>query len=130
MVKRFLIKLLLENSGKILKSVQNAYRSVTQSRSNVKSNDQGKSIFEKMSLQNLISTPMTKVEALKILDLNPTKQEINPEIIIQKFETIVKQNNPEKGGSFYIQNKAYYAKEFLMEDFPKEDNVSEYNPKI
>jgi len=37
-------------------------------------------------------------------------------------------NDPEKGGSFYIQNKVYYAKEFLMDDFPKEQNESKYNP--
>jgi hypothetical protein len=37
-------------------------------------------------------------------------------------------NDPNKGGSFYIQNKVYYAKEFLMQDFPQEENVSIYNP--
>ena len=37
-------------------------------------------------------------------------------------------NEPMKGGSFYIQNKVYYAKEFLMQDFPNEENVSKHNP--
>ena len=37
-------------------------------------------------------------------------------------------NNPEKGGSFYIQSKVYFAKEFLMQDFPPELNKSQYNP--
>jgi hypothetical protein len=37
-------------------------------------------------------------------------------------------NDPSRGGSFYIQNKVYYAKEFLMQDFPSEENVSKYNP--
>jgi len=33
-----------------------------------------------------------------------------------------------KGGSFYLQNKIYYAKEFLMEKYPKELNKSKFNP--
>ena len=37
-------------------------------------------------------------------------------------------NNPEKGGSFYIQSKIYFAKEHLMQDFPPELNKSQYNP--
>lgn len=37
-------------------------------------------------------------------------------------------NDPEKGGSFYIQCKIYNAKEFLMDNFPKEENQSKYNP--
>lgn len=35
---------------------------------------------------------------------------------------------PEKGGSFYIQSKVYFAKEFIMQDFPPELNMSKYNP--
>ncbi len=33
-----------------------------------------------------------------------------------------------KGGSFYIQSKIYWAKEHIMQDFPKELNVSKWNP--
>jgi hypothetical protein len=39
-----------------------------------------------------------------------------------------KKNMPEKGGSFYLQSKIYFAKEHLMQDFPPELNKSEYNP--
>ena len=37
-------------------------------------------------------------------------------------------NNPDKGGSFYIQSKIYFAKEHLMQDFPPELNKSQFNP--
>ena len=30
--------------------------------------------------------------------------------------------------SFYLQSKVYFAKEFLMQDYPPELNVSKYNP--
>jgi hypothetical protein len=69
---------------------------------------------------------MTKDEALKILNLK--EPETTPENIMQKFEKYFESNDPMKGGSFYIQNKVYYAKEFLMEKFPKELNTSRFNP--
>ena len=37
-------------------------------------------------------------------------------------------NLPEKGGSFYIRSKIYFAKKQLMIDFPQELDVSKYNP--
>lgn len=37
-------------------------------------------------------------------------------------------NSVERGGSFYIRSKIYFAKEFLMQDFPEDLNVSKYNP--
>ena len=47
---------------------------------------------------------------------------------VQRFEKIFEKNNPEKGGSFYLQSKVYFAKEHLMQDFPPEFNKSQYNP--
>jgi hypothetical protein len=35
---------------------------------------------------------------------------------------------PDKGGSFYLQSKIYFAKEHIMQDFPPDDNVSKFNP--
>ena len=43
---------------------------------------------------------------------------------VQRFEKIFEKNNPEKGGSFYLQSKVYFAKEHLMQDFPPEFNKS------
>ena len=40
------------------------------------------------------------------------------------IEMIFEKNNPEKGGSFYLQSKVYFAKEHLMQDFPPEFNKS------
>ena len=49
-------------------------------------------------------------------------------IVLQRFESMFKKNMPEKGGSFYLQSKIYFAKEHLMQDFPSELNKSEFNP--
>jgi len=41
---------------------------------------------------------------------------------MERFEVMFEKNLPEKGGSFYLQSKIYFAKEFLMQDFPLELN--------
>ena len=70
--------------------------------------------------------PMIKEEAMKILNFSP-KDELNSKEIMERFEKYFLMNEPEKGGSYYLQNKVFYAKEFLMKDFPKEENKSIYN---
>ncbi len=47
---------------------------------------------------------------------------------MERFDILFEKNLPEKGGSFYIQSKLYFAKEFLMQDFPIEYNQSKFNP--
>lgn len=85
---------------------------------------------------------MTREEACKILsieekaenpaDLNPAEvmevRIITYNRCIQRFETLFEKNLPEKGGSFYLQSKIYFAKEHLMQDFPPTLNASKYNP--
>lgn len=153
----FLVRLLLQNSGMIFQSVRSAYRTVvsrghnnSKSSSNESSesynnssansnehnngnnyhkDDKSKGTFGNFSMQNLISSPMTKQEAIRILDLKENEVLTSKEIMDQ-FDKLMKLNDLERGGSFYIQNKIYYAKEFLMESYPKEDNISEHNPKV
>lgn len=75
---------------------------------------------------------MTKEESVKILGIEKVvegvKDDIDPKVIMDKFEDLFERNGPEKGGSFYLQSKIYFAKEFLMQDYPPELNVSRFNP--
>ena len=48
--------------------------------------------------------------------------------VMERFDILFEKNLPEKGGSFYIQSKLYFAKEFLMQDYPVEYNQSKFNP--
>lgn len=82
----------------------------------------------------MIKTPMTREEALQILNIEkeaigelrqPDKE---AEKVMERFDTLFEKNLPEKGGSFYIQSKVYFAKEFLMQDYPLELNQSKFNP--
>jgi len=70
--------------------------------------------------------PMTKEEALRILNFTE-KDELTSQVINERYEKYFLINNPGKGGSFYLQNKIFYAKEYLMQNFPKEENNSKYN---
>ena len=71
---------------------------------------------------------MTREEACKILSLPEEEEELAGEEVMDRFNTLFEKNLSEKGGSFYLQSKIYFAKEFLMQDFPPEMNVSKFNP--
>ena len=82
--------------------------------------------------------PMTRDEALKILNIEEAEAvdasgakavNIKPEEIMKRFDILIEKNQPDKGGSFYLQSKIYFAKQHLMKDFPEELNLSEWNPE-
>lgn len=58
----------------------------------------------KEKMGSMIKTPMTRDEAVQILDLKVEgdQAKAEPEQIMQRFETLFEKNLPEKGGSFYI----------------------------
>jgi import inner membrane translocase subunit TIM16 len=124
MVKRYIIKLLFEHGPKLFRSFLYAYKDATKDMPKGNKNDD--SFTSKLGFTNILNTPLTKEEAMKILNIKP--DQVKPETIMEQFEKYMEANDPEKGGSFYIQNKVYYAKEMLMGDFDPELNFSKYNP--
>ena len=80
----------------------------------------------------MMTSPMTRDESVKILGIETAlkniKDDIDPEDIMTRFDDLFSKNNPEAGGSFYLQSKIFFAKEFLMQDHPSELNISKYNP--
>jgi import inner membrane translocase subunit TIM16 len=74
-----------------------------------------------------IHRPMSREEACKILAVEEAP-ELNHKEILDRFEALFEKNLPEKGGSFYLQSKIYFAKEQLMKDFPPDLNKSKFNP--
>ena len=81
---------------------------------------------------------MTREEAMMILGIEKEEElkddegnrveGLDPEEIMQRFDTLIEKNQLEKGGSFYIQSKVYWAKQQLMVDHPAELNTSPWNP--
>lgn len=86
----------------------------------------------------LAGSPMTRDEALKILNIEEvelkdedgySKSNVDPKEIMERFDSLIEKNQVSKGGSFYIQSKIFWAKQHLMQDFPVELNVSQWNPE-
>jgi len=132
-MKRFFIKLLIDNSAKIFKSIGNAYIDIVRNSrgkaSGFNSGNAGRKPdpFANWSFSDIVSTnQMSKSEALKILNFSE-KEKLNTRIIIEKFEKYFEQNEPKNGGSFYLQNKFFYAKEVLIKDFPNEDTSCKFD---
>ena len=90
----------------------------------------------KESMGALIKTPMTRTEACQILNIElddkdaagngdeAENEPIDHKIVMERFDKLFEKNSAEKGGSFYIRSKIFFAKEHLMQDWPEELNVS------
>jgi import inner membrane translocase subunit TIM16 len=60
---------------------------------------------------------MTLDEAAQILNI--PKNNIKKSEILERYETMFKQNDPAQGGSLYLQSKILRAKERLETEFEK-----------
>ena len=77
----------------------------------------------KESMGALIKTPMTRTEACQILNIEEIdsangeeaqNEPIDHKLIMERFDILFEKNSAEKGGSFYIRSKIFFAKEHLM----------------
>jgi mitochondrial import inner membrane translocase subunit TIM16 len=63
-------------------------------------------------MNNLASSGLTLDEACKILNVKPPMAgKTNMESVMERFKRLYDINNPEKGGSFYLQSKILRARE-------------------
>lgn len=64
------------------------------------------------AMNNLASSGLTLDEACKILNVKPPMAgKTNMESVMERFKRLYDINNPEKGGSFYLQSKILRARE-------------------
>ena len=61
---------------------------------------------------NFASSGLTLDEACKILNVKPPQGgKTDMEHVMERFKRLFDQNNPDKGGSFYLQSKVLRARE-------------------
>jgi mitochondrial import inner membrane translocase subunit TIM16 len=86
-----------------------------------------------------LSSGMTLDEACKILNVKPPQGgKANLDEVMERFKKLFDANNPEKGGSFYLQSKVLRARERYeaeikpaMEKAAQEAEVQEgWKPKV
>jgi mitochondrial import inner membrane translocase subunit TIM16 len=64
------------------------------------------------AMNNLASSGLTLDEACRILNVKPPMAgKTNMESVMERFKRLYDLNNPEKGGSFYLQSKVLRARE-------------------
>jgi import inner membrane translocase subunit TIM16 len=68
------------------------------------------------SVQRTTTLKMPAEQARSILNLNGT---FTKEDVIRQFNKYYVANDPEKGGSFYLQSKIWNAKEVVLEEVKK-----------
>lgn len=86
-----------------------------------------------------LSSGMTLDEACRILNVKPPQSgNANVEEVMQRYKRLFDANDPQKGGSFYLQSKVVRAKErFERELGPLREKVQQeaevkdgFKPKI
>lgn len=86
-----------------------------------------------------LGSGMTLQEACSILNVKPPQGgKANMEDVMERFKKLFDANNPEKGGSFYLQSKVLRARERyeaevkpIMEKAAQEAEVQEgFKPKV
>ncbi|KUI53595.1 Mitochondrial import inner membrane translocase subunit tim16 [Cytospora mali] len=64
-----------------------------------------------------IASGMTLEEAVKILDVKPPQGgKVDMEEVMDRFKRLFDANDPQKGGSFYLQSKILRARERIEAD--------------
>ncbi|CAK84120.1 unnamed protein product (macronuclear) [Paramecium tetraurelia] len=116
MVKRLIIKLIIEVGSTFAKSFMKAYQQSAKQQGGKSANPFSEFLNQTMQAANLTHKPMTRDEAFKILQL--TAEKTNAEEILKIYWRQFHKNDPVKGGSFYIQSMLHNAKCELMKDFP------------
>ncbi|KAF4122783.1 mitochondrial import inner membrane translocase subunit TIM16 [Geosmithia morbida] len=86
-----------------------------------------------------LSSGMTLDEACRILNVKPPAGgQANVDEVLQRYKRLFDANDPEKGGSFYLQSKVFRAKERferelgpIREKMEQEAEIKEgFKPKI
>lgn len=74
-----------------------------------------------------ISSGMTLEEAVKILNVKPPQggKMADAEEVTERFKRLFDANDPQKGGSFYLQSKILRARERLEAEIkPAQENIA------
>ncbi|CAD8169884.1 unnamed protein product [Paramecium octaurelia] len=119
MVKRLIIKLVIEVGSTVAKSFMKPYQQSAKQQGGKSANPFSEFLNQTMQAANLTHKSMRRDEAFKILQL--TAEKVNAGEILKRNKIYWRQfhkNDPVKGGSFYIQSMVHNAKCELMKDFP------------
>jgi hypothetical protein len=123
-MQKLILEQILKQSTRVAKSVTTAYQHVINQSGNASgggSNTANETIEKMKEKVGAITKPMTRDEALEILNIEPDAADIDivgegkteeiPELIMKRFDILSEKNSAERGGSFYIRSKIYFAKE-------------------
>ncbi|KAF8466443.1 mitochondrial import inner membrane translocase subunit tim-16 [Kalaharituber pfeilii] len=128
MAHRIITQVLLIGSRAIGRAFVEAYRqhSAAAKYAAASSSQTSSSRTTPMSLP---SNSITLDEACRILNVKPPHNgETNMEDVMERFKRLFDQNDPKKGGSFYLQSKVFRARE-RIEDWVKEQEARKLREK-
>lgn len=83
------------------------------------------------SANTLSSSGLTLDEACKILNVSPPKGgKANMDQVMERFKRLFDLNDPQKGGSFYLQSKILRARERIELEIREAENAKEREEEL
>ena len=83
------------------------------------------------AMNNLASSGLTLDEACKILNVKPPQGgKANMEHVMERFKRLFDVNDPQKGGSFYLQSKVLRARERIELEVRKAAETAEWEAEL
>ncbi|KAK4238344.1 Pam16-domain-containing protein [Achaetomium macrosporum] len=137
MAYRYITQVVLVGTRVLGRAFAEAYKQASASSQYARA--QAKAGNGSVSGRTSINTGMTLDEACKILNVKPPQNgQANMEEVMERFKRLFDNNDPKKGGSFYLQSKILRARERIeaevkpaMEKAAQEAEVKEgWNPKL
>ncbi|KAI9713295.1 MAG: mitochondrial import inner membrane translocase subunit TIM16 [Chrysothrix sp. TS-e1954] len=113
MAHRLITQVVITGARVFGRAFAEAYRQANASKAYAKTSGSGAGTFGAGSF----SSGMSLSEAIKILDIGPTKgAETNLEPALERFKHLFDKNDPNQGGSFYLQSKILRARERIEQE--------------
>ncbi|KAK3303203.1 Pam16-domain-containing protein [Chaetomium strumarium] len=137
MAYRYITQVVLVGTRVLGRAFAEAYKQASASSQYARA--QAKSGNGSVSGRASFNTGMTLDEACKILNVKPPQNgQANMEEVMERFKRLFDNNDPKKGGSFYLQSKILRARERIeaevkptIEKAAQEAEVKEgWNPKL
>eukprot|EP01138_Halocafeteria_seosinensis_P000388 gb/GECG01000401.1/.p1 GENE.gb/GECG01000401.1/~~gb/GECG01000401.1/.p1 ORF type:complete len:154 (+),score=40.87 gb/GECG01000401.1/:1-462(+) len=108
-ILRVVAQVLVAGANTFVKAFQAAYQNASR----------GGGSQMKNAASVLSRTEMSVTEARKVLNFS-SEEGLSRETILEQFKNYFEANDPNKGGSFYLQCKIYHAKNSLLKELGEE----------
>ncbi|KAI9887967.1 MAG: mitochondrial import inner membrane translocase subunit TIM16 [Watsoniomyces obsoletus] len=131
MAHRLIAQIVLTGSRVLGRAFIEAYRQAAASSRHAQAVGTSGSAATGTAKNNIASAGLTLDEACKILNVAPPQAgKANMEVVTERFKRLFDLNDPQKGGSFYLQSKVLRARERIEMEVREAERTAQQEEKL